>query len=183
MLKIIIFSIFLFILTWGTANIIEPTLDPQPNYSAVQETNASQQKELNKNSLPVDKKYFSISSGFGYRKDPFTSERSFHSGIDISSPGIENTKAYTIDPGTIHEISYNNRAGNYIFIEHDDYFTIYAHLNKILVEESQKVEAGEAIGTIGDTGRSTGAHLHFEVHVDGQAVDPTKLLKKQEKEN
>jgi len=116
-----------------------------------------------------------ISSGFGYRIDPFTRRSAFHSGIDIE--GELNNDVYATAAGLVAETGYNSTLGNYIIIDHSlGIRTLYGHLRKILVEENTRVDKGDRIGLMGSTGRSTGPHLHYEVHQNGDPIDPKPYL-------
>jgi murein DD-endopeptidase MepM/ murein hydrolase activator NlpD len=127
--------------------------------------------------VPVIGKYM-LSSGFGERIDPFTSQPSFHPGVDIASE--LGTPVVAAAKGKVTKInSMNDKSGygNYIEITHPNKVsTLYGHLSEILVKENQFLQKGEIIGLVGDTGRSTGPHLHFEVQIDGKAVDPMAII-------
>jgi len=113
-----------------------------------------------------------ISSLFGSRDDPFTFELGQHPGIDFA--GEINTKVYATAKGTVAlaESSFTGY-GNEIIIDHGfGYKTRYGHLNKILVEKGQKIKRGQLIGLMGNTGRSTGTHLHYEVRFYDKPVNP-----------
>jgi murein DD-endopeptidase MepM/ murein hydrolase activator NlpD len=121
---------------------------------------------------PLDGK---INSGFGYRKDPFRSSIGFHSGVDIDAKFGDPVVA-TAD-GVVKKTGWQGSYGKTVVIQHEDGFeTIYGHLSKISVEEGQKVKVGEMIGKAGNTGRSTGTHLHYEVIKDGKRVNPSNFL-------
>jgi murein DD-endopeptidase MepM/ murein hydrolase activator NlpD len=121
---------------------------------------------------PLDGK---INSGFGYRKDPFRSSIGFHSGVDIDAKFGDPVVA-TAD-GVVKKTGWQGSYGKTVVIQHEDGFeTIYGHLSKISVEEGQKVKVGEVIGKAGNTGRSTGTHLHYEVIKDGKRVNPSNFL-------
>jgi len=113
-----------------------------------------------------------ISSYFGSRNDPFTFLRRTHLGIDFVGP--RNTETYSTAKGIVTLVKHSRRGyGNEVVIDHGfGYSTRYAHLNKILVEEGQKVERGELIGLMGNTGRSTGTHLHYEVRLYNRPINP-----------
>ncbi|HVY55222.1 MAG TPA: M23 family metallopeptidase [Thermodesulfobacteriota bacterium] len=116
-----------------------------------------------------------INSGFGYRKDPFRSSIGFHSGVDIDAKFGDPVVA-TAD-GIVEKTGWQGSYGKTVILQHEDGFeTIYGHLSKISVEEGQKVKVGEEIGKAGNTGRSTGTHLHYEVIKDGKRVNPTNFL-------
>ena len=127
--------------------------------------------------VPVIGNYL-LSSGFGERIDPFTSQPSFHPGVDISSE--LGTPVVAAAKGKVTKINLNTDKsgyGNYIEVSHPNKIsTLYGHLSEILVKENQVLQKGEIIGLVGDTGRSTGPHLHFEVQVDGKAVDPMAII-------
>jgi len=127
--------------------------------------------------VPVVGKYM-LSSGFGDRIDPFTSQPSFHPGVDIASE--LGTPVVSAAKGKVTKINLNSDKsgyGNYIEITHPNKIsTLYGHLSEILVKENQVLQKGEIIGLVGDTGRSTGPHLHFEVQIDGKAVDPMAII-------
>jgi len=110
-----------------------------------------------------------ISQGYGFQKNG-----SFHHGIDIAIPAGQ--LIVTKIPGTVI------KAGNYgvygltVIIDHGNGFqTLYAHNNKILVKEGDKVMSGQAISLTGNTGKSTGSHIHFEVRQNGKAIDPNTI--------
>jgi len=127
--------------------------------------------------VPVVGKYM-LSSGFGDRIDPFTSQPSFHPGVDIVTE--LGTPVVSAAKGKVTKINLNSDKsgyGNYIEITHPNKIsTLYGHLSEILVKENQVLQKGEIIGLVGDTGRSTGPHLHFEVQIDGKAVDPMAII-------
>ncbi len=115
-------------------------------------------------------------SGFGLRSDPFTKRPTMHHGLDFG--GQKKTPIVATAQGVV---SYVGRRGNYgrvVEIDHGHGFkTRYAHLNKTFVKRGQKVEKGFKIGGMGSTGRSTANHLHYEVHFQGRAYDPSKFMK------
>ncbi|MER2063381.1 MAG: peptidoglycan DD-metalloendopeptidase family protein, partial [Alkalibacterium sp.] len=117
-----------------------------------------------------------FTSGYGYRTHPVTGERgSFHAGVDIAGGGpIRASRA-----GTVKAASYNGTYGYRVIIDHGDgYSSLYAHMQSNLsVAPGQRVSQGQQIGIMGTTGRSTGVHLHFEVHKNGQAVNPMNYIR------
>lgn len=122
-------------------------------------------------------KNYWVSSYFGWRKDPFTGKGDGHNGIDLAAP--KNTPIYATRAGMVTTASYQKGgAGNYVWINHGDGFsTIYMHMEKYIVSVGQHVEAGEVIGYVGTTGRSTGYHLHFGVRYNREYVDPLDYIK------
>ncbi len=113
-----------------------------------------------------------ISSEFGGRMDPFFKEFSNHKGCDyVAAIG---TKVYATGDGIVTLLNYSRKGyGNEVIIDHSFGFsTRYAHLDKILVTEGEEVSRGQVIGMVGNTGRSTGPHLHYEVRFESQPVNP-----------
>lgn len=116
-----------------------------------------------------------ITSGFGYRTDPITGAQGLHSGIDFGASCGTPIKA--AGSGTILSAGWNGGYGNATIINHGGGLaTLYGHQSQIGVSVGQSVQQGEVIGYVGTTGRSTGCHLHFEVRVNGNPVDPSGYL-------
>lgn len=116
-----------------------------------------------------------LSSFFGFRTDPVSGKSEFHEGLDFS--GKFGTPVVAVAAGIITWSGVHPGYGNLIEMSHGNgYVTVYAHNNKNLVSVGEKVEKGEVIATMGNTGRSTGTHVHFEVIRNGQHVDPKKYL-------
>ena len=116
-----------------------------------------------------------VSSEFGYRQSPFTDEREFHRGIDIcnkrGSPVIAPAN------GVVSSIETDAGYGKMLVINHGyGLVSRYAHLDKVLVKRGQAVERGQEIALVGNTGRTTGPHLHYEVHLNGVAVNPMRYI-------
>ena len=113
-----------------------------------------------------------MASGFGYRSDPFTKIRKFHAGMDFSAK--TGTPIYATGDGVVERA--DNTAsgyGNHIVIRHGfGYETLYGHLSKYKVRAGQRVKRGDVIGYVGSTGRSEAPHLHYEVHKNGEVVNP-----------
>ncbi|MCM2283755.1 MAG: peptidoglycan DD-metalloendopeptidase family protein [Desulfobacula sp.] len=116
-----------------------------------------------------------VTSGFGSRVSPFTGQQEFHSGIDISNaPG---TKIIAPANGRVATAAEKVYIGNLVIIDHDHgRSTKYGHLKEILVNPGQEVKRGDVIGLVGNTGRSTGPHLHYEVLINGTPVNPLKYI-------
>lgn len=122
-----------------------------------------------------------VTSGFGIRSDPFTGSPAMHTGIDFS--GKPNDPVYAAAEGTVIEAGYDDQHGNHIVIRHGRGIdTEYMHLSQMLVKRGQTVSKGQLIGRMGSTGRSTGTHLHYEVHRNGTPVDPRPYLLSNRKE-
>jgi len=119
--------------------------------------------------------YGRITSHIGWRKNPFGGGYEFHTGIDIYAPYGSKVRA-TAD-GVVVFAGWYGDYGKTVIIRHPSgYLTLYAHLSQIDVKEGQKVKAGDVVGRVGSTGRSTGPHLHYEVIKDNKPIDPSKFL-------
>ncbi len=116
-----------------------------------------------------------LSSTFGSRPDPFTGVVRFHNGVDMVAR--LGTPVGAAMSGTVAAIGFNANYGRYIFLQHPGYQTMYAHLNRIVVSTGQKVAQGQKVGELGNTGYSTGPHLHFSIYRGSEPVDPLRLLK------
>ena len=118
---------------------------------------------------------YRLTSQFGYRTDPFKGRRGNHKGIDMAAP--TGTPIYATADGLIERAGWVNGYGNFIEIEHGNQVeTRYGHLSRLNVEPYQHVKKGELIGYVGSTGRSTGSHLHYEVRIAGEPVDPMSFM-------
>jgi murein DD-endopeptidase MepM/ murein hydrolase activator NlpD len=123
--------------------------------------------------LPASMDY--ISSGFGYRSDPFTHSGSFHPGLDFRGP--YGAPIYAAARGVVSFVGQRSGYGNCVEITHGDgLVTRYAHMSAFRTHTGATVNAGEQIGAIGSTGRSTGPHLHFEVRINDRPVNPRPFL-------
>jgi LysM repeat protein len=116
-----------------------------------------------------------LTSGYGWRNDPFTGVRRFHAAIDLAAPlGTPLTAAMD---GRVSTLGFNSVYGKYIILSHSGgYQTLYAHLNEFRVQSGSSVRQGARIGDVGNTGYSTGSHLHFAVFKNGRALNPLTLL-------
>jgi murein DD-endopeptidase MepM/ murein hydrolase activator NlpD len=120
--------------------------------------------------LPKD---FKVTSKFGYRIHPITKKKKLHTGTDFGAP--TGTEVLAAGSGIVITAKFWGGYGNAVVIDHlNGQWTLYAHMSKILVKENDKVKMGETIGKVGNTGSSTGPHLHYEVRVDSVAVDAMK---------
>ena len=115
-----------------------------------------------------------IGSGFGMRKHPIYHKRMMHNGIDLSAR-YENV--YSMFPGTVIRVGQDGRSGKFVTVRTGDYTISYCHLSQQLVKEKDFVIAGKNIAVSGNTGASTGPHLHITTKKDGKAFDPAILLK------
>ncbi len=116
-----------------------------------------------------------ITSSFGKRRDPFNGRISFHDGIDIK--GRKGEKIYATAGGVVTIAGRKGGYGKYLELHHEDgYVTAYAHMHKILVKRGQRVKRGDVIGLVGNTGRSTGPHLHYEIRRNNKLLNPKKYV-------
>jgi murein DD-endopeptidase MepM/ murein hydrolase activator NlpD len=118
-----------------------------------------------------------LTGTFGGRSDPFTGEPGFHQGLDISLE--KGSPVYATADGRVDSAAYTGDYGNLIVLEHEFGLTTrYGHLSAFAVKPGQTVRRGDIIGSIGSTGRATGAHLHYEILANGRLINPLQLLTK-----
>jgi murein DD-endopeptidase MepM/ murein hydrolase activator NlpD len=116
-----------------------------------------------------------LTGTFGGRPDPFTGEPAFHQGLDISTE--KGHEVYATANGTVESAQYSGPYGNLIVLRHDfGLATRYGHLSRFSVKPGTSVQRGDVIGYVGSTGRSTGAHLHYEILANGKLINPLQLL-------
>lgn len=124
---------------------------------------------------PVADAHYAISSGYGYRKHPITGKRAFHAGIDIPAPA--GTDVLAAIGGEVTGVGEHPRLGRYVKVSHaDGTYSLYGHLQKWLAKYGAQVKAGDIIGKVGSTGRSTGPHLDFSIRRGGKPFDPMSVL-------
>lgn len=115
-------------------------------------------------------------SGFGVRVDPFTGEKALHGGVDLAAP--EGTPIPAAKDGVVIAAGPRGGYGNAVELAHaDGTTTLYAHAREVIVTPGMRVSAGESLGYVGQTGRSTGPHLHLEHRSGGHRLDPVQALK------
>lgn len=116
-----------------------------------------------------------LTSRFGWRRDPFSGIRTFHNGIDIAN--VEGTPIWAAKEGRVVDVGYHSAFGNYVVISHEGgYQTLYGHLQNYTVRRGQTVNQGQVIARMGNTGYSTGSHLHFTVMLRNKDIDPLRVL-------
>jgi murein DD-endopeptidase MepM/ murein hydrolase activator NlpD len=116
-----------------------------------------------------------FTSGYGVRSDPFRGSAAMHAGIDLAAP--QGTAVYATADGIVDKAEWSNGYGNLVEVAHGKGVqTRFGHLSRILVHSGQLVHRGDLIALVGSTGRSTGPHLHYEVRIDGHAVNPVPFL-------
>lgn len=131
-------------------------------------------REVMPSGRPVKKGW--ISSLYGRRTDPFTGKKTYHRGIDFA--GKRGTEVFSVAAGVVKRSRKTAGYGNLIEIRHPDGFTtLYAHNKENLVKTGDVVDKGQLIALLGSTGRSSGPHVHFEVHKDGKIVDPRRYIR------
>ena len=157
-----------------TDNTIEPTTviflpDAKLDWATLQEINGDLFRK------PLHSNYY-ITSRYGWRDNPFSNgKRSFHNGLDLAAP--TGTPVYAALNGQVVSTGYSTVYGNYIIIRHHSgYQTLYGHLNTILTSTGSFVSVSSKIGTVGNTGMSTGPHLHFTVYKNGSTINPAGVL-------
>lgn len=164
-----------------TDSTVSNDLERKTNTEVTQsetETNTSSDivlKEINIDESLASPCEGQISMTFGRRENPVTKEVIEHNGIDIAAP--EGTEVVSSITGTVTDVGFDSDKGNYVVVERDNVKTIYSQLATTEVRKGDSVTSRQTIGTVGKTGRSTGAHLHFEVIVDGEYLDPEGLIK------
>ncbi|WP_321392171.1 M23 family metallopeptidase [uncultured Desulfuromusa sp.] len=116
-----------------------------------------------------------LTSYFGMRKSPFTGRRVMHEGLDIAAN--TGTPVTATADGIVSRVKYSPDYGKMVIIDHGyGYRTIFAHNSKVLVKAGQRIKRGDVISQVGNTGRSTGSHLHYELRLNGVPIDPRKTL-------
>jgi murein DD-endopeptidase MepM/ murein hydrolase activator NlpD len=117
-----------------------------------------------------------ITSRYGYRVNPVTLRRGFHAGLDIgANTGVPIRAAMR---GRVTSAGYSDVFGNFVIISHNsNYRTLYGHMDVIRTQTGAYVDTGELIGDVGNTGQSTGPHLHFQVYKNGHTVNPALLMR------
>ena len=121
--------------------------------------------------LPLDT--LVATSPYGYRIDPFTRKRKMHSGMDFRA---SSDKVYAMMPGRVLKVGYDKVSGNYITLQHGSITVSYCHLSQVLKNKNELVTVGEVVGVTGNTGRSTGEHLHLTCKIKDKKVNPMIIL-------
>jgi murein DD-endopeptidase MepM/ murein hydrolase activator NlpD len=117
-----------------------------------------------------------LTSRFGWRNDPINGKRAYHRGVDIRGKKGSDVKATA--NGIVKIENYDRANGRYILVDHGNGFvTKYAHLKKSFIKTGDSVARGQVIGLVGSTGRSTGPHVHYEIHYDDKIVNPTRFVR------
>ncbi len=153
-------------------------VDQRDDYLSSIEEKVLQQsvlKDMLPNSSPVSAAY--ISSSYGWRIDPFTGNKAFHEGLDFTANTGTSIRAAA--DGIVLAAEHSPAYGNIVKIDHGAGLeTRYAHASKLLVKVGERVVKGQVIAKVGSTGRSTGPHLHYEIRLNGNALNPRQYLQK-----
>ena len=164
----------------GPFEAVEPLKTAaDPNFKALF-TSWKQLDQLEQGTIAVPSmkpvKGANFTSGYGVRSDPFRGRAAMHGGIDLAGP--VGTEIYATADGIVSRSGWNSGGyGNLVEVNHGKGIqTRYGHLSKVLVQPGTRVKRGQLVGLMGSTGRSTGSHLHYEVRIDGKAVNPIPFM-------
>jgi murein DD-endopeptidase MepM/ murein hydrolase activator NlpD len=160
-----------------TIGVLKGLLGALENGLATVKTSVESQQALARSTPSIWPLAGWLSSGFGNRRDPFDGTADFHPGLDIAANMGTPIRA-TAD-GTVKAAAYNGNYGNAVLLEHSSWIsTRYGHLSRFAVRAGQEIRRGDVIGYVGATGRATSAHLHYEILLNGQPINPLRLLAK-----
>lgn len=155
-------------------NEVVPTPMQTPENKPVEESPKGSDKLPSPHLLSAPLDTLVVTSGYGYRIDPFSGKRKFHYGTDYRTCA---QNVYAMMPGRVRKIGYNKVLGNYIELDHGDFNVTYAHLHTVIGEKGDNVNAGQSVGISGNTGRSHGEHLHVAIRYKNKSVDPDPLVR------
>ena len=113
--------------------------------------------------------HIKVNSPYGYRKDPFTGKRKFHNGIDLHA---RSAKVFAMMQGRVIAVGQDKVSGKYVTLQHGNFTVSYCHLSRVSASKGQVVKVGEVVGITGNTGRSTGEHLHITIRQKGKYINP-----------
>ena len=152
---------------------VDSLMKNQPQQKTDSVDNKQKQWISNYPSITYPLKSIKVTSPYGYRRDPFTGKQSWHNGLDLRA---KNEPAYAMMDGIVEKVGYDNRSGNYVTLRHGNYHVSYCHLSSVIVGKGERVFSGTIVGVTGNTGRSTGCHLHLTCKKDGKSVNPAILF-------
>lgn len=156
-------------------DIIRANNIKSPDKLQVGQTLLISKNGLGRTGLPL-RRSIVITSGYGYRIHPISKRRQFHHGVDLRAK--TRNRAYAVKSGRVIFVGWKGGYGKLVIIKHANGFTTrYGHLHKIYVNHGQRVRKGTTVGLAGNTGYSTGPHLHFEIRYKGRSIDPTPYLR------
>ncbi|HEY6916197.1 MAG TPA: M23 family metallopeptidase [Allosphingosinicella sp.] len=166
----------------GPFEAVEPLKTADPNFKSLF-TSWKKLDQLEQGTIAIPSampvKGTALTSKYGVRSDPFQGRAAMHAGVDLAGP--LGTPIYATADGVVERSNWVNGYGNLVELNHGRGIqTRYGHLSKALVTAGQKVKRGDLIALMGSTGRSTGSHLHYEVRVDGRAVNPIPFMQSNE---
>ena len=153
---------------------VDSIMKNQPQQKTDSVDNKQKQWTSSHPSITYPLKSIKVTSPYGYRRDPFTGKLSWHNGLDLRA---KNEPAYAMMNGIVEKVGYDNRSGNYVTLRHGNYHVSYCHLSSVIVGKGERVFSGTIVGVTGNTGRSTGCHLHLTCKKDGKSVNPISLIK------
>lgn len=153
---------------------VSPTLIPNAEIPNITGKDSLQKRYIEDYmSVSFPMKQLVITSPFGWRADPFTGKQRKHNGLDLRASDDE---VYAMMKGKVKKTGEDRRSGKYVILAHGNFQITYCHLSRIWVEKGQEVKSGEGIGITGNTGRSTGPHLHITCKKDNKYVNPIVLI-------
>ena len=160
----------------ATTAIFEPEKVSEIAFDRTSEKAEETFLSVNKSSemvFPVEDGVYT--SLFGARTDPLSGGDDYHNGVDIAAEEGERIRA--VYDGVVRKTGYDSISGHYIFLTHKNgYESLYCHCSKILAREGAVIRQGETVALVGSTGYSTGPHLHYEIRLDGESIDPMPFL-------
>lgn len=163
----------------GPFEAVQPLQSADPNFKQLfQNWKSLDQVERGTIAIPsaMPVSGVSFTSGFGVRSDPFQGRAAMHAGVDLAGP--VGTRIYATADGVVARSKWVNGYGNLVEVDHGRGIqTRYGHLSRSLVAPGQRVKRGDLIALMGSTGRSTGSHLHYEVRINGKAVNPVPFMR------
>lgn len=147
--------------------------------SEIEDTAIAVMASLGENKHIISPLHGTITSRYGYRINPISGKYGLHTGVDIAADeGTDIVAAYN---GVVKDTGTGEKKGNYVLmLNSDSTETLYCHCSEVTVEEGSVIRAGETIAKVGSTGWSTGPHLHFEIHINGNTVDPLTVLEEKD---
>ena len=149
-------------------------LKPVPDKSSLPKTDKNKKEQVARYlSVCYPLSHIKINSPYGYRKDPFTGKRKFHNGIDLYA---RSAKVFAMMKGKVLRVGQDKVSGKYVTLQHGNFTVSYCHLSQIFVSQGQAVLPGNVVGITGNTGRSTGEHLHMTIRHNGEYINPRIFL-------
>ncbi len=132
-----------------------------------------EEKNIRRYGMAYPLRQMVVTSAYGYRNDPYTKKKTFHNGIDLRANYEE---VYSMMGGEVIKVSEDTKSGRYVIMQYGDFTVSYCHLSQVEVHEGEYLYPGERIGYSGNTGRSTGPHLHITCRYKGRYIDPRIMI-------